>query len=264
VAAVGAAVVLAGAGAAAAGDWLPVFRTEQVAPVQVRPADLVALPDLSAYGDLDLVSQPDLRTVADAAAAHEATGLDVPEVAALPAGVTGRPAYAVGDRVVAEFTFSAARAAQAAAAAGETPPPVPAGLDGSRFRLSAGPGVAETWSEARGIPALVVARATAPTASSTGVPFATARDYLLGLPGVPGTLAEQLRSFGDGGTTLPLPVPADQATTSTADVDGHRATVVAARDGSVTGVVWVADGVVTGVAGSLGEDEVLAVARGLR
>jgi hypothetical protein len=53
-------------------------------------------------------------------------------------------------------------------------------------------------------------------------------------------------------------------TTSTADVDGAEATVLATRDGTVTGVVWVEDGVVTAVAGSLSEDEVLAVARELR
>ena len=85
--------------------------------------------------------------------------------------------------------------------------------------------MAETWSEARGVPALVVARATAPTAFSSGVPFATARDYVLALPGVPAGLAEQLRAFTGDGTTLPIPVPADRVTTSTADVGGHPATV---------------------------------------
>jgi hypothetical protein len=259
-AAVGAVVLLGGAGVAAAADWLPVFRTEQVAPVQVRTADLVALPDLSAYGDLSVVSPPDVRQVPDAAAARESTGLEVPQVAALPAGVAGQPRFVVGDQVVAEFTFSAAKAR---AASGAGAPPVPAGLDGSRFRLVAGPGVAETWSEARGVPALVVARATAPAAFSTGVPFATARDYLLALPGVPADLAAQLRAFTSGASTLPLPVPADLATSSAADVGGHPATVLASRDGSVTGVVWVEDGVVTAVAGSLTQDEVLGVARGL-
>jgi hypothetical protein len=58
-------------------------------------------------------------------------------------------------------------------------------------------------------------------------------------------------------------VPADLATSSAADVAGHPATVLASRDGSVTGVVWVEDGVVTAVAGSLTQDEVLGVARGL-
>ncbi|WP_448639560.1 hypothetical protein [Geodermatophilus sp. URMC 63] len=262
-AALGVALVLGGAGAAAAGDWLQVFRTEEVAAVPVTTADLVGLPDLSAYGDLQLVTDPDVREVPDAAAAQAATGLDVPQVASLPAGVTGEPAYTVGDQAVAEFTFSADRAAQAAAAAGETLPPPPAGLDGSVFQLRAGPGVAAVWSEARGVPALVVARVTAPTAYSSGVPFETARDYLLSLPGLPEELAEQLRGFAGDGTTLPLPVPAEFATSSTADVGGHEATVLASRDGTMTGVVWVTDGVVTGVAGSLDEDEVLAVARAL-
>jgi len=264
VAALGVVVVLGGAGAAAAADWLQIFRTEQVAAVPVSTTDLVALPDLSAYGDLQVVSEPDVREVADGAAAREATGLDVPQVDALPPGVTGSPSYTVGGQLVAEFTFSADRAAQAAATAGETLPSPPPGLDGSRFRLVAGPGLAEVWSEARGIPALVVARVTAPTAFSSGVPFDTARDYLLSLPGLPDDLAAQLRGFTADGTTLPLPVPAELVTTSTADVGGRPATVLASRDGLMTGVVWVEDGVVTGVAGTLGEDEVLAVARALR
>jgi hypothetical protein len=263
VAAVGVVVVLGGAGAAAAADWLEVFRTEEVAAVPVSSTDLVALPDLSAYGDLVVVSEPDVREVPDAAAAEASSGLEVPQVAVLPAGVTGEPRYTVGGQAVAEFTFSTDRAAQAAAAAGETLPPPPPGLDGATFRLQAGPGVAAVWSEARGVPALVVGRVTAPTAYSSGVPFDDARDYLLSLPGFPADLAAQLDTFAGDGRTLPLPVPAELATSSTADVDGNAATVLASRDGTLTGVVWVEDGLVTAVAGSLSEDEVLAVARDL-
>src|SRR4051794_6444515 len=264
VAALGVAIVLGGAGAAAATDWLQVFHTDQITPVQVSSADLVALPDVSAYGDLRVVSEPNVREVPDAAAARAATGLDLPEVAELPTNVTGEPTYTVGDQLIADFTFSADRAAQAAAVAGEPLPPVPAGLDGSTFRLVAGPGTAATWSESRGLPALVVARVAAPTASSSGVPFETARDYLLSVPGLPDDLAAQLRAFPEGDSPLPLPVPAELATTSTADVGGHEATVLASRDGSMTGVVWVEDGVITAVGGSLSEDEVLTVARELR
>jgi hypothetical protein len=198
--------------------------------------------------------------VAGLAAAREATGLDVPVVPELPAGVTGDPSFTVGGQLVAEFTFSAAKAAQAG---GNAPAP-PAGLDGATFRLQAGPGVAETWSEGHGFPALIVARVVAPTAFSSGVPFETARDYLLSLPGLPDQLADQLRAFPAEGTTLPLPVPEQLATSSTTDVNGATATVLASRDGAITGVVWVSDGVVNAVAGSLSEDEVLAVARGLR
>lgn len=264
VAVVGVAALLAGGGAAAAADWLQVFRTEQIAPVTVTQADLVALPDLSAYGTAQVVEEPEVRGVPDAAAAEDATGLTVPQVDELPGGVGGDPAYQVGDRAVVEFTFSAERAAEAAAAAGETLPPPPAGLDGGRFRLSAGPGVAAVWTSGSGAPGLVVARVVAPTADSSGVPFETARDYLLSLAGLPEDLAAQLRSFSGDGTTLPLPVPAGLVTSAVADVDGAPATVLTSRDGSVAGVVWVTDGVVTAVAGSLDADEVLAVARGLQ
>jgi hypothetical protein len=261
VAVLGVVLVLTGAGAAAAADWLQVFRTERIAALPVSSTDLVALPDLSAYGELQVTAEPDVHDVADAAAAEEATGLRVPEVGDLPQGVSGEPTYTVGNQASATFTFSAARAE---AAAGQTLPPVPPGLDGSEFRLVAGPGVAQVWSESRGVPALVVARVAAPTVFSSGVPFRTARDYLLSLPGLPADLAAQLREFTGDGTTLPLPVPADLVTTSTADVGGRPATVLTSRDGFLAGVVWVRDGVVTGVAGSLDVDEVLSVARELR
>src|SRR3954454_23608461 len=114
IAALGVAVVLLGASAAAAADWLQIFHTEQITPVTVTQSDLVALPDLSGYGDLTVTQTPDVRAVGDAAAAEEGTGLTVPEVASLPRGVTGEPVYQVGGQVSAEFTFSAARAAQAA------------------------------------------------------------------------------------------------------------------------------------------------------
>lgn len=264
VAAIGVVALVTGASAAAAVDWLQIFRAEQIAPVTISEGDLVALPDLSAYGDVEVIDEPDVREVPDTAAAEKATGLSVPQVSDLPRGVTGQPALRVGDRMSVEFTFSAAKAAQAAAAAGETLPPVPPGLDGSRFRLIAGPGVAAVWSEARGLPALVVGRAGAPTAYSSGVAFETARDYLLSLPGLPKDVASQLRSFSGDGTTLPLPVPAEMVKSSTADVGGVSATVLTSRDGTMAGVVWVDDGIVTAVAGSLSADEVLSVARALR
>ena len=260
----GVVALLAGAGVAAAADWLQIFRTEQIAPVTVTRADLVELPDLSGYGEVEVTEEADVREVADAAAAEKATGLSVPRVSELPRGVTGEPAFQVGDRVSAVFTFSVEKAARAAAAAGETLPPAPPGLDGSQFRLVAGPGLAAVWSEARGVPALVVARVVAPAAYSSGIPFQTARDYVLSLPGLPEDVASQLRGFSGDGTTLPLPVPAELVTSSAADVGGVPARVLTSRDGTMAGVVWVDDGVVTAVAGSLSADEVLSVARGMR
>jgi hypothetical protein len=266
VVALGVAVVVAGAGTAAASDWLRIFQVQQVAPVSISSADLAGLgqlPDPSAFGEAVATKPVEVREVADADAAAQATGLQVPRVADLPRGVTGEPSYQVGDAGQVSFTFSAAKAAASAQAAGGQLPPVPAGLDGSVVRLTAGPGVAATWASSSGVPALVVGRAVAPTAESTGVPFTQVRDYLLSLPGIPADLASQLATFTGDGSTLPLPVPADRATTSTADVDGVPATVVRSNDGTMAGVVWVRDGVVTAVAGSLSTDELLDVARGL-
>jgi hypothetical protein len=264
VAALSALVLLTGAGVAAANDWLPIFQTQRVDPVEVTSTELVQVPDLSAYGDLEVTQEPDTEQVSDAATARERTGLAVPEVAALPEGVTGEPAYQVAGVVGATFTFSAEKAAQAAAAEGEILPPPPAGLDGSRLRLEAGPGVAAVWAQPTGVPTLVVARVVAPKIYSSGVPFETVRDYLLSLPGLPDGLADQLRDLSADGGTLPLPVPADLVTSSTADVGGTEATVLTSRNGLFAGVVWVEDGVMTGVAGSLTADELLSVARDLR
>jgi hypothetical protein len=259
------AMVLGGAGAAAASGWLEIFRTERIAPVTLSTGDLTAVPDLTAYGDVVVTDEVDVRPVPDASTAAAETGLDVPEVRTLPRGVGGKPAFQVGGRVRATFTFSADRAARAAADAGRRLPAPPPGLDGSRVRLVAGPGVAALWStESSRVPNLVVGRAVAPTAFASGVPFETMRDYLLSLPGLPPDVAAQLRSFNADGSTLPLPVPADEITTSATTVHGVPATVLASRDGALSAVVWVADGVVTAVAGPLDTDEVLAIARDLR
>ena len=264
IAALSAVVLVGGAGVAAANDWLPIFSTQRVDPVEITSADLVAVPDLSAYGDLQITQQPDHAQVPDAATAHDRTGLAVPEVADLPAGVTGDPTYQVAGTMSATFTFSAAKAAKAAAAEGHVLPPAPAGLDGSRLRVEAGPGVAAVWSQPTGMPTLVAARVVAPKVYSSGVPFETVRDYLLSLPGLPPDLATQLRTFTADGSTLPLLVPADRVTTSSADVGGRPATVLTSRDQTMAAVVWVDNGVVTAVAGALSADEVLAVARDLR
>jgi len=262
-AAVGALVLLTGAGVAAAADWLQIFRTEQIAPVTAPEEDLVRLPDLSDIGDVKVTEPVDIRAIADADAAKQASGLAAPRVRELPRGVTGNPTYYVAGRASAVFTFSAEKTARTLDTAGETLPPPPPGLDGSQFRFVAGPGLAATWPEARGVPALLVARAVAPTAYSSGIPFATARDYLLSLPGLPENVVSQLRNLSADGPTLPLFIAVEQLESSAADVGGVPATVFTSRDGTMACVVWVKDGTVNAVAGLLHGDEVLAVARGL-
>ncbi|MBB5079149.1 hypothetical protein [Nonomuraea endophytica] len=261
---VGAAVLVSGVTAAAAAEWLPIFRAEQITPVVAPRADLVQMPDLSDLGDMEVTERIDLRQVADAAAAKKATGLSVPQVNTLPRGVTGRPTFHVVGRVSATLTFSAEKTAGTVASAGKTLPPTLPGLDGSRFRLAAGPAVAAAWSAGRPMPALIVARAVPPTAESSGVPFRTARDYLLSLGVLPENVASQLRAFSGDGTTLPLFTTIEKVTSSATDVGGVPATLLVPRDGTMAAVIWMDRGVLTVVAGSLSADEVLSVARELK
>jgi hypothetical protein len=90
------------------------------------------------------------------------------------------------------------------------------------------------------------------------------RDHLLSLPGVPDDVAEQLRRFAADGSTLPLPIPDDDMTTSPVEIGGAPGTAVASRDRTMAAVLWLEDGVVTVVAGSLDVAEVVAIARDLR
>ncbi|MFG1610375.1 hypothetical protein [Actinoplanes sp. NPDC049265] len=260
IAVVGVAAIVTGASAAAAGDWFPIFRAERVVPITVDPADLGKLPELDAYGEVKITTPADVRKVPNAAAAREATGLSVPRVGGLPRGVTGDPGFLVVNQVGAQFTFDAAKAA--ATTGGGAPAP-PAGLDGTEFRMTAGPGLAQVWTEVRGMPALVVVRIVAPRAYSSGVPFETARDYLLSLPSLPPSVAKQLRAFTGDGTSLPMIVRPDESSAAATDVNGVPATLLTNRGNAVNGVVWVEDGVINAVGGSLSADEVLSVARGL-
>jgi hypothetical protein len=261
VAVVGVVAVLSGASTAAATDYLQIFRAEQVAPVTAPRADLVSLPDLDEFGDLQITSKVDVGPVADAGEAERITSLAVPRVRTVPRGVTGQPRYFAGPQATATFTFSLAKARQTVGADLPAPPP---GLDGSRFRFTAGPGLAAVWTRDGRAPSMIVGRAVAPAVYSTDMPFETARDYVLSLPNVPESVRSQLRAFAGDGTTLPLFVQAEKMTTSTADVGGVKATVLASRDGTLAGVVWVEDGIVTAVAGSISVDEALSVARGVR
>jgi hypothetical protein len=262
-AAAGAVLVLGGATAAAANDWLPIFHTESITPVSVNVNDLTQLPDLSAFGKWDLKTDPQLVDVPDASAASSRTGLTVSTPSDLPTGVDGAPQFQVLEKQVATFMFSERKAAAIAEASGESLPTLPAGLDGAVLRLELGPAVVQTWSQQSGVPTLVVAQVVAPSASSNGIPLATLRDALLSLPGLPGDVAAELRAATGDGTTLPLPVPADEFTTTSAEVSGTPATVLTSNDQTVTGVVWLDDGLVRIVAGPVDAQEVLSVADGL-
>ena len=114
-----------------------------VAPVSVSPADLVALPDLSAYGDVEVDRRARRRSRSpDAAAAQQRTGLDVPEVAELPARGHRRPGLPGGRHQVERDVHLLGREGRAGRGRGgrdrcrRRPP----GSTAASVRLEAGPG----------------------------------------------------------------------------------------------------------------------------
>ncbi|MEU4620406.1 hypothetical protein AB0G04_10580 [Actinoplanes sp. NPDC023801] len=261
VAVVGVVALLGGASAAAAGNWFQIFRTEQVTPITIPQADLVQLPELEEFGAMRVESRPKIRDVGDVREAREATGLASPRVTNLPTGVTGRPHFLVGDRVLGVFQFDRAKAEKAL---GRPVPEPPAGLTATEFRLTAGPGLVAVWPGNSGMPALMVGRVVAPKAFSNGVPFETARDYLLSLPGLPESVAGQLKAFAKDGGTLPLIVEEGSETSFTTKVGKAPATVLSAEGGALSVVFWVQDGFINVAGGSLSTDEVLRVAKETR
>ena len=201
----------------------------------ITPADLRrAARPLARTATLEVTGEADVHEVADAAAAEEATGLDVPEVSdAAPRRHRRARATRWAARSSARVhLLGRAGGADGRGRAGEALPPPPPGLDGSRFRLDAGPGLAAVWSEAprRARPG----RRLAPSRRRRSPPASRSRrraTTCCRCRACPTTSRRSCARFSADGTTLPLPVPADEVTTSPAEVDGAPATVLASRDG---------------------------------
>jgi hypothetical protein len=253
----------------AAGNLLTIFEPKQVTVVPVTSTDLQSLqglPDLSEYGTVKVTTQPVLQSVADLQAATSATHLQILQPSRLPASVSGPGAFAIVSQGSGSFTFSAAKARAAALRQGKALPTMPANIDGSTLYLTVGPAVVESFGMSAGqqLPSLVIAQARVPRVESTGVSVRQLEDYLLSQPGISPTLAAQIRAIGDPSQTLPIPVPANLATSHPVTVQGVHGVAIGDSSGLGSAVIWVKDGVVYAVGGTLTEDQVLQVANSLR
>ncbi|HYS00975.1 MAG TPA: hypothetical protein VET82_01340 [Candidatus Eisenbacteria bacterium] len=252
----------------AAANLLTIFEPKQVTAVPVTSTDLQSLqglPDLSEYGTIRVTTQPVLQSVTDAQAAATASHLQIRQPSQLPASVTGPGAFAIVSQGNGSFTFSAAKAEAAAQRQGKALPAMPANIDGSTLYLTVGPAVVETFGFGGGqqLPSLVIAQARVPRVQSTGVSVRQLEDYLLSQPGISPTLAAQIRAIGDPSQTLPIPIPANLATSHPVTVQGVHGVAIGDSSGLGSAVIWVKDGVVYAVGGTLTEAEVLQVANSL-
>ncbi|MDO8562431.1 MAG: hypothetical protein Q7S25_01155 [Candidatus Limnocylindria bacterium] len=265
---------------------LTIFEPQRFVAIPVSMNDLKIASDLERYGALTWGAQPKPTEVADASAARAAAGF-APLVPASPPSGLRAARWSVLLQTSATFTFSAASARDAATRAGRTPPPMPAGMDGSRLVFTAGTTIVQSYSSGTSslgaqtlggqalsgqmpagmpaqIPALVVVQMRAPTVASDGVSLDDLRAYLLAQPGVSPQLAAQIKAISDPAHTLPVPVPAGQASTKNVKVRGTDGLFVGDSTGLGSGVVWRSGDFVFGVAGTLTESELLATANSLR
>jgi hypothetical protein len=250
------------------------FTPQTLTPVPVTMADMESLSQLSAYGTVTWTKQPQLQVVTSAAEAQSVSGLKVPTVASLPAGVSKTVTYAAMPQAVAVFTFSKDKAAAAAAQAGKTLPALPAGMEGAQLTVTVGPAVAEIYGNMNqpaassdvsqlGLPQLVVAATTAPVATSSQVTVKQLEDYLIAQPGISAELKAAIKAIGDPSTTLPVPIPVEFATSSSVTVQGVRGIALGDNTGVGAGVIWVKNGVVYGVVGTVKKSDAEDIANHL-
>ncbi len=253
------------AGTAAAASLTTVFAPTHVAPVSLSQSDLRAIAAFTGLGDsraLGGFSTPHGSTTTrfgtitwSSGTAHPASslakaaaevGFPVRLPTHLPAGVGAVRQFFVQPRVRAAVTFNASAA----------------GLAGSSVKLDGGPGVVAEYSGTSGndVPTLGVATVRRPTARSAGATLDQIEAFLLGQPGIPPQLAEEIRLLGDLRTTLPVPVPPG-ASVRSVEVAGWPGVLLTDSSNAASAVVWEdGDGLLHAVVGILDSKDVLSVA----
>lgn len=257
------AVTLTPAGSLAQ-SFISVFQPTQVAVVPVTSAELRSLPNLRKYGTVHLPQQVPSQQASSLQSAETLSGMHVVAPGSLPAGIPTSPSYEVIPGETASFTFSAAKAQQAAAAAGKPAPTMPANIDGSTLQIKTGAAVVAIYGPTGQMPDLVIGQMKAPTVSTTQVSAQELESYILSLPGVSPQLRSALQAVGDPSTTLPLPIPVALGQAQTVQVDGVQGLEVGDNTGIGSAVIWEKHGMVHGVGGTIAESEALSIASTLK
>jgi hypothetical protein len=253
-------------GTAAAATLTTIFAPTHVVPVSLSQSDLRAITaymgldnsqvlggfsspsgsNTVRFGTIKWSSSGSAQQTSSLAEATAEAGFPVSLPAHLPAGVGAVRRFIVQPRVSATITFNSTAA----------------GLGGSSVTLDAGPAVLAQYGSASGseLPTLGVVTMPRPTALSTGATMSQAEAFLLGQPGIPPALADEVRLLGDLGTTLPVPVPPG-ASVRSVQVAGWPGVLVADPSNAAAGVVWEdGSGTLHVVAGILDSQDVLNVA----
>lgn len=296
--AVAAAAVVAGAlvltpVGSYAQNFLTIFQPKQFVAIPVTTDEVKSLPNLRNYGTVTMPTHQSSIEASTAAEASSASGMTILTPASLPSGVPTTVTYVVKPGESGSFTFSAAKAKAAAAAKGETLPPMPANIDGSTLNVSTGAVVLavygnnvqsknaiatassnDTQADGRksaegsttsmsNLPSLVIAQTAVPTVQSTGASAQELENYLLAQPGISPQLVSAIKAIGDPSSTMPIPIPVNKGISHPIQVQGVQGLSVADSTGIGGGIVWQKGGVIYAIGGTLPESQLIAIANSL-
>jgi hypothetical protein len=269
-----------------------IFQPTQVTPIVINQGDLTGLNAFSTWGDAKGTTTPQLTQVESAAEAAKVSGLSELKVDAskLPAGLAKAPvSYAAVGQGSGTVTFNSnAPAKLHGATLTLTAGPVETALYGDLGKLAQTAGQAKSQSgqasgDATGAqsggapnsdaiknalqsvgPLMAVAEMKSPRVTSTGASVADIKAALLAQPGLSPTVRNAIQSIDNPQGNLPLPIPAGMVTTHAVKVQGVNGTAFGDNTGLGAGVIFIKNGKVFGVAGTITEDQALAVANSLR
>ncbi len=150
---------------------------------------------------------------------------------------------------------------------------MPGAIAATTLTMTGGPAVVQRYGSAAATDkpdeaalrqnGLVIIQAKAPVVTSDGATVAELRDYALAQPGVPPSLAAQIRAIGDPVRTLMVPIGVDTQQARTVTVRGTQGYLVGDETGIGSGVFWLERGYVVAAFGSLKESDLLAFANAL-
>jgi hypothetical protein len=276
-----------------ASNLAKIFQPSQVTPVTISQSDLSGLDAFSNWGEVKGTSHGQLQQTETAAEAAKISGLPEIKVDAgkLPAGLQKAPvSYAATTQSSGTVTFNDNAPAKLRGSTltvvvgpaettiyGDLGMLVQGAHDGASKAAPGGAGEAAgapdgtepSVDRARQAlstagPILAVAEMKAPQVSSTGVSVADIKSALLAQPGLSPNVRAAISSLDSPTGNLPIPIPAGYVNSHSVKVQGVNATAFGDNTGLGSAVIWIKDGRVYGVAGTVTEDQVLAVANSLR
>ncbi|HEY4026999.1 MAG TPA: hypothetical protein VGO86_11265 [Candidatus Dormibacteraeota bacterium] len=272
-----------------------IFQPSQVTPVTIGQNDLTGLDTLSQWGDVKAGKQGSLQQTETAAEAAKISGLPVIKVSSgkLPAELRKAPvSYAAITQSTGSVTFNnnapaklrgttvslvvgpaetavygdvlkAAQSARAGASKSDGSTAAGAASDGAQSDGNRQSADRVRQALASAGPILAVAEMQAPEVSSTGASVADIKSALLAQPGLSPTVRAAISGIDTPTGNLPIPIPAGYVNAHSVKVQGVTGQAFGDNTGLGSAIIWIKNGRVYGVAGTVTEDEALAVANSL-